>query len=391
MSQHEQATFSLPKWIWLIVPVALLLGSIALFFATNPLKPLGVTAPPVEEITVERTVLDQQGIHLSIRVNGSEPVRIAQILVDNTYWEFTQEPGGALDRLSTARIDIPYPWVRHELHEITFITNTGATFSHTIEVAEPTPQWSIQRIGAYILLGIYIGVIPVALGLMFYPYLKTLGPKAVHFLLTLTIGLLVFLLIDTLLEGMELARQAAEVFHGPLLVWLIAGLSFLAVFAVGRRSGKAPEGLSLSTYLAFGIGLHNLGEGLAVGAAMASGQAALGSFLVVGFTLHNITEGIGIASPLLKRKTGFGTFVSLTLLAGLPAAAGTLIGAFSYSPHWGAILFAVGAGAILQVIVEVGTFVVRQADSKTWITIPNLAGFVLGVAIMYGTALLVSV
>ncbi|MDR8391224.1 ZIP family metal transporter [Aliifodinibius sp. S!AR15-10] len=387
----DKITQRLPKWTWLILPVVLLLGSIALFFATNPLEPLGVQAPPIEEVTVERTVLDEEGIHLTVRVNGSEPVKIAQVLVDDAYWEFTQTPKGSLSRLSTAKIDIPYPWVRHELHEIKLITSTGATFSHTIEIAEPTPAWSLQRVGAYILLGIYIGVIPVGLGLLFYPYLKTLGSKGLNFLLTLTIGLLAYLFIDTLQEGFEISQQTAGVFSGNLLVWLTTGIAFLIIFAVGRRGGQAPEGLSLATYLAFGIGLHNLGEGLAVGAAMASGEAALGSFLVVGFTLHNLTEGIGIAAPLLSRKTSFGTFVNLTLLAGLPAAAGTLIGAFSYAPHWGAILFAIGAGAILQVIVEVGVFLTKNAPSKSWFTVPNLTGFVLGVAIMYGTALLVAV
>lgn len=388
---NNKITQHLPRWIWIVIPVALLLGSIVLFFAIDPLEPLGVVAPPVEEITVERTTLDEEGIHLSIRVNGSEPIRIAQVLVDDAYWEFTQSPKGALSRLSTAKIDIPYPWVRHELHEIKFITNTGATFSHTIEIAEPTPKWSIQRIWAYILLGIYIGVIPVALGLLFYPYLKTLGVKGLNFLLTLTIGLLAFLLIDTLQEGFEISQQAAGVFNGNLMVWLTAGVAFLIIFAIGRRGGKAPEGLSLSTYLAFGIGLHNLGEGLAVGAAMASGEAALGSFLVVGFTLHNLTEGIGIAAPLLSRKTQFSTFIYLTLLAGLPAAVGTLLGAFSYSPHWAAILFAIGTGAILQVIVEVGFFLHKNVKAKTWFTVSNLTGFVLGIAIMYGTALLVTV
>jgi zinc transporter, ZIP family len=147
---NEKSSQQLPPWLWIIIPVTLLLGSIVLFLATNPLEPLGVVAPPLEEVTVERTTLDEEGIHLSIRVNGSEPVRIAQILVDDAYWQFTQTPEGPLSRLSTAKIDIPYPWVRHELHEITFITNTGATFGHTIEIAEPTPEWSVQRIGAYI-------------------------------------------------------------------------------------------------------------------------------------------------------------------------------------------------------------------------------------------------
>lgn len=150
------------------------------------------------------------------------------------------------------------------------------------------------------------------------------------------------------------------------------------------------ERLIFSTYLAFGIGLHNLGEGLAVGAPMASGEAALGSFLVIGFTLHNLTEGIGSAVPLLYLKTRFSTFVYLTLLAGFPAAIGTLFGAFAYSPHWSAILLAIGAGAILQVIVEVGTYLHRKTTAKSWFSVPNLTGLVLGIAIMYGTAVLVT-
>ncbi len=380
-----------PKWLWVVIPLALLVGAIALFLAKNPLESLGVSAPPVQQLTVEQTKLNENGIHLRVRANGSEPVQIAQVLVDEAYWKFSIEPKGPIPRLSSAWVTIPYPWVKDELHEITLLTDVGATFSHTIEVAEPTPEWSVQRIWGYILLGIFIGVIPVGLGLMFYPYLKTLGSTGLQFLLTLTLGLLLYLFIDTIQEGMELAAQAAGVFEGQLLVWLVTGLSFLLIYAVGRRSGEAPKGLSLATYLAIGIGLHNLGEGLAVGAALASGEAALGSFLVVGFTLHNITEGIGIATPLLERKTGFLTFVWLTILAGLPAAGGTLIGAFSYAPQWGAVLFAIGSGAILQVIVEIGSYIYRNAEAGQRFTIPNLTGFTLGLAIMYSTALLVAV
>ncbi|MDZ7771254.1 MAG: ZIP family metal transporter [Balneolaceae bacterium] len=381
----------LPRWIWAAVPLALLVGSVILFLSTDPLKPLGVTAPPVEQLTVEQTNLDDNGIHLKVRANGSQPMRIAQVMVDEAYWRYSQEPSGPLPRLSSAWITIPYPWVKHELHEVTFITHTGITFTHTIEVAQPTPEWNLQRVLAYILLGIYIGVIPVGLGLLFYPWLKTLGARGIQFILALTLGLLAYLFIDTLLEGFELAGQASEAFEGGLLVWLVTGLSFLGIFAVGRSGGKAPSGISLATYLALGIGLHNLGEGLAVGAAMASGEAALGSFLVVGFVLHNVTEGIGIAAPLLDRKTSLLTFVGLTLLAGLPAAVGTLLGAVSYAPHWGAVLFAVGAGAILQVLVEIGAYFYLQARKEEALSAANLAAFLLGVGIMYATALIVTV
>lgn len=380
-----------PKWLWAVIPLGILIAALALFLTENPLESLGVDAPPVQELTVEQTRLNEEGIHLQVRANGSEPVSLAQVMVDEAYWEFAMQPEGPIPRLSTAQVTIPYPWVKNELHEITLITDAGQTFSHTIEVATSTPGWSLQRVWGYILLGVFIGVIPVGLGLMFYPYLRTMGQTGLQFLLTLTLGLLVYLFIDTLQEGMELATRAAGVFEASLLVWLVTGLSFLLIYALGRRKGMAPEGLSLATYLAIGIGMHNLGEGLVVGAALASGEAALGSYLVVGFTLHNITEGIGIATPLLERETKFITFIGLVILAGLPAAGGTLIGAFSYSPHWGAILFAIGAGAILQVIIEVGSYIYRNAEAEHRFTIANLTGFTLGLAIMYSTALLVAV
>lgn len=367
-------------------------GLIWLFLATDPLRPLGVSAPPIEQLTVERTVLDEGGIELFVRADGSEPLTLAQVQVDGAYWEFTQTPQGPLGRLETARLRIPYPWVEGELHEITMLTRTGVTFGHTIEVAEPTPQPTLGRALAFALLGLYVGVVPVTLGLLFYPFLKTLGARGLQFLLALTVGLLTFLLVDTLLEGMELVASAAGAFQGSALVWLSALLSFAALFAIGRRGGKAPEGLALATYLALGIGLHNLGEGLAIGAAFAIGEGALGSFLVVGFTLHNITEGIGIAAPLTKQRVRLVTFIGLAALAGLPAVFGTWAGAFAFSPQWAALFLGIGAGAILQVIVEVGSYVSRRSSGRSGgVGTTSLAGFAAGLLVMYLTAFLVNV
>ncbi|MEX2541356.1 MAG: hypothetical protein WD314_06085, partial [Trueperaceae bacterium] len=255
--------------------------------------------------------------------------------------------------------------------------------------------FSLARLLAYALLGIYVGVVPVGLGLLFYPYLRTLGSRGLQFLLALTVGLLAFLLIDTLQEGLELASGAAGAFQGSALVWLAAITAFLALFAIGRRQGKPPVGLALATYLALGIGLHNLGEGLAIGAAFAVGAAALGSFLVVGFTLHNITEGIALASPLLKQRPKLISFLGLAALAGLPAVAGTWIGAFAFSPHWAALFLGIGAGAILQVIVEVSAYLARSVNEDrqqgAWLSATNLAGFGAGLLVMYLTAFLVNV
>jgi zinc transporter ZupT len=378
--------------LWAILPFIALITSIGIFLSTNPLSPLGISAPPLENLTVERTVLGERGISLLVRAEGSEPMQIAQVQVDGSYWTFTQQPPGALPRLATAWIDLPYPWVENETHHLNLITNTGLSFEHTIDVAVATPQFSLSRLWGFTLLGLYVGVVPVGLGMLFYPSLKTLGGEGMKFILALTLGMLAFLLVDTIEEGLELASGAANAFSGSILVWEIAAISFLTILTIGRSRGQAPEGQSLSTYLSFSIGIHNLGEGLAIGTAFAVGEAALGSLLVVGFTLHNLTEGIGIAAPLVKTKPSFLTFLGLTALAGLPAVLGTWLGVFAFSPHWAAIFMGIGAGAILQVIVEVGSYLARTASKigGTWLSKISLAGFSAGLIVMYGTALLVN-
>jgi zinc transporter ZupT len=161
---------------------------------------------------------------------------------------------------------------------------------------------------------------------------------------------------------------------------------------IGRRGGRAPAGVALAVFIALGIGLHNLGEGLVIGASFATGAAALASFLIVGFTLHNVTEGVGIAAPLVEVRPPLRVFAGLAALAGLPAVLGTWAGAFAFSPHWAALCFGIGAGAILQVVVEVAAYLYRQASGAgaSALSGTSLAGFVGGLAVMYATAILVS-
>jgi len=379
-------------WWRALPPLALIVALVFWFLATDPLSGLEGNAPPIEELTIERATLDEVGIKLRVRADGSEPVSIAQVLVDGAYWSFRQDPEGPLARLRTARIEIPYPWVEGETHHITLLTRNGLAFEHTIEVATTSPTPGPRRLLAFALLGLYVGFVPVSLGLLFYPYLRTIGRRGMYFLLALTVGLLAFLFVDTLEEATELAIGAAGAFQANGLVWLGALLSFVTLMAVGRRHGR-PTGVALAFFLALGIGLHNLGEGLAIGAAYAAGEAALGSFLVVGFTLHNLSEGIGIASPLTRQSVRLPTFIGLAALAGLPTVLGTWTGAFAFAPHWAALFLGIGAGAILQVMVEVGSHLAATARSEgdSWVSGTTLAGFAVGLAVMYATAFLVTV
>ncbi|MBW3559424.1 MAG: metal transporter [Proteobacteria bacterium] len=378
---------------WAILPLVLIVAVAAAFLAMDPLQAFTSSTPPVEELTVERVVLDEDGIGVRIRAGGSEAMRIVQVQVDGAYWNFNQDPGGALARTDTAWLRIPYPWVVGEAHHLTFVTETGALFEHEIEVAMATPDASGGRLRFYALIGLFVGVVPIVLGMLFYPALKAGGPPAFEFALALTIGLLGFLLIDTLAEGFEFAGESAAQFQGPALVWLSAALTFAALMVIGRRKAGGLGGPALAASIALGIGLHNLGEGLAIGAAFTTGAAALGSFLVIGFTLHNITEGIGIASPMANERPRLWVFAALAALAGFPAVLGIWLGSYAFSAHWAALAMGVGAGAILQVIIEVGAYLAREAgkQGRRWLSPITLAGVGLGVAVMYGTAFLIEV
>jgi ZIP family zinc transporter len=227
--------------------------------------------------------------------------------------------------------------------------------------------------------------------------LRRLGTSGMSFVLALTVGLLVWLVVDGLLEAVDVAGELPGFLSGVplvLLVTLLTTLGLLGAARFFRRGREEASRLGTSYRIASGIGLHNLGEGLAIGAAFALGEVALGVFLVIGFTLHNITEGVGIAAPILKeRRPSLWHFAGLALLGGGPAILGTWIAGFAYSPLLSAIFLAIGAGAILQVIYEVTRLLLKDSAraKEPVLSAPNLGGLTAGIVVMYATALLVSV
>ncbi len=382
----------IPNWLLALLPLVLLAVLIIAFLGLNPLAYFTGTFPPLEEVAIQRVLFPGSGqIQLEVINGGPDPVIIAQVMVDDAYWQHQVSPDNTLERLETATIDIPYPWVDGEPLPITLITSTGVTFTKEVEVAVESPGVDTGTFLAYGLLGIYVGVIPVTLGMIWYPFMRRVDRKWMNAILALTIGLLVFLFVDTLLEAVEIAAEIPGVFQGVPLVIFGTLFSLGVLLAVGqRRGGQTP--LGIATLIALGIGLHNFGEGLAIGAAFATGAAALGSFLVVGFTLHNITEGVGIVAPLTRQeRPPLRTFLLLALLAGGPAILGTWIGGFAFSPVLAVLFLSIGAGAILQVIWEVGKLLLRDARRTeqpvlSWL---NFAGLTAGILVMYLTAFLV--
>lgn len=375
-----------------VLPLGLLGAVMIAIFATG--GGLGDrSAPPVEKLSIQRVRLPEPNLIVLEAVNdGPEPVTIAQVLVDDAYWSFQIAPNPTLDRLQAATITIPYPWVAGEAHVISLISTTGATFEAEVPVAVQSPVPDRGTMLRFAAIGFYVGVVPVALGLLWYPFLRDLGRRGLRFVLALTIGLLLFLIVDMVREAQQVAEAVPGALSGPLLVPLVALLSFLFLLAVSSRNPEAPRrGLDVAYRMAFGIGLHNLGEGLAIGAAIALGEIALGVFLIAGFTLHNVTEGVGIAAPILRTRPALRHFAGLALLAGAPAILGVWIGGFVYSPLWATVFLAIGAGAIAQVVVEVARLLAgserRQGMALDWVT---LGGITAGIALMYATSLVIA-
>jgi zinc transporter, ZIP family len=380
-------------WAMALIPVLALIATLFYLSGSDPLSVFTAEAPPIETLEEQRLKLDEDGFHLQVINSGPDPVTIAQVTVDEAYWHFNFEEGDAeLDRLESATLHIPYPWVEGEGHEIVLLTTTGAAFAFPVEVALATPEPDDTQFRAYAILGFYVGIVPIVLGLLWYPFIRTMGRRWLNFILALTVGLLVFLAIDTILEALEIAGETPATFQAEPLVFLLTLLTLLAIMGVGKTFNKGDSKLFLAYSIALGIGLHNLGEGLAVGAAFAVGQVSLGTFLVIGFTLHNITEGIGIAAPLAKNRPPLYHFALLALLAGGPAILGTWIGGFTFNPLYAVIFLSIGAGAILQVVYEVSRMILRdsQRHSETALTWGNIAGLALGIGIMYFTAFLVA-
>jgi zinc transporter ZupT len=204
-----------------------------------------------------------------------------------------------------------------------------------------------------------------------------------------TAGLLSFLGVEALSESFQLQAALPSALGGTGLVLLGVALSFLGMTALAGRltGGSAATGLALALLIAIGIGLHNLGEGLAIGASFALGELQLGSFLIVGFMIHNVTEGLGIATPVAKTRVTILTLVGLALVAGAPTILGAWIGGYTSNDVLGALFFAIAAGAAFQVVVEVGRYVARHAPGGLRSGYA-IVGFLAGIATMFVTGIL---
>ena len=397
-ARAERGGGQAPTWVLAGVPLALIAIAIAAFALLGGPGLDERRGPPVEELAVERTVLNPGEIELTLRNTGPDPVTVAQVAVADGFVNFDSDGDAEIGRLEERKLHLEYDWQEGSPYLISILTSTGATIEHQIDVAVETPEADPGFYGLMAVLGTYVGVIPVMLGLLFMPLMRRISDRWVGLFMAVTVGLLGFLALDGFLEGSEIGNASGGAFGGVELLFLGAAAAFLALTAVdrhlsagvARRRKAGAGGFRLSLMISIGIGLHNLGEGLAIGSAYSLGALALGAFLVIGFAIHNTTEGLAIVAPLARDKgVSRWRLVLLGLIAGAPAILGAVIGAAAYNQELATFLLGIGVGAIVQVIGQLVPLI-RDRQGRALYPL-SVAGILIGAGALYLTGLLVSV
>jgi ZIP family zinc transporter len=381
--------------LWALVPLLLLVGVVSLFGAAggSVVDLLGGGPPQADEFDIRRVEFKPGRIEIRVTNPQQDDLTIAQVTVDDAIVPFRLDGPQTLDRLRSSTILVDYDWIEDEPIAVGVTSSTGIQTTHEVAAAVETPAPSASSFLGYGLIGVLVGIVPIALGMLWLPSLRRARPEWLAAFMALTGGLLAFLAFEALTEALELQATLPGPLGGAGLVLLGFAVSYLTLTFLSHRfsgGGAGVGGLALATLVAIGIGLHNFGEGLAIGSSFALGELALGTFLIVGFMIHNVTEGLGIATPAAeekRRSVGIGRLVALVLIAGAPTIFGAWLGGFVRSDVLGVIFFAAAAGAAFEVVVEVGRYLRERAPgglTSGWV----LSGFLAGVAIMYATGLL---
>jgi ZIP family zinc transporter len=385
--------------LWALVPILLLVGTVAVFVSTGSslLDLVGRAPPPRDEFDIRRVEFKPGEIRIRVTNPQREKLTIGTVTVDDAIVRFGLDGPATLGRLRSSTVVVPFHWVQDDPYTVGVTSSSGIQTTFEVPAAVEARGASARGFLGYAVIGFLVGVLPVALGLAWLPSLRHADARWRAAFMALTAGLLSFLAFDALSEALDLQTSLPNAFHGPGLILLGVAASYLGLTFVAQRasatSGQqqdAPlEGVALAALIAAGIGLHNLGEGLAIGSSIALGELALGTFFIVGFMVHNLTEGLGIATPMAAGgRVALSRLGLLALVAGAPAIAGAWMGGFITSDLLGVLFFALAVGAALQVVVEVGRYVARRAPGGLS-SGHVVGGYLSGIAVMYATGLLV--
>lgn len=357
---------------------------------------VGSNPPPADSFNVRRVSFEPGAIEIRVQNPQRDDLTVAVVTIDDAIVPFSLDGPRTLGRLRSTTVVVPYAWLADEPYLVGITSSSGIQSTRAVAAAVPARGFTVDGVLGYLLIGLLVGVVPVALGLSWLPSLRRADPRWTAAFMALTAGLLVFLAVDASAEALELQAALPGAIQGPGLVLIGIALSAVGLSWLSQRLTRAtpavgsPTGLTLALLVAIGIGVHNLGEGLAIGTSFALGELALGSFLVVGFMVHNLTEGLAIAAPIASagHRAPPPRLVALTAIAGLPAVLGCWIGGYITNEVLAVLFFGLAAGAALQVVVEVARYVRRSAPGGLG-SGHVVGGFLAGLAVMYATGLLI--
>ncbi|GAB7019916.1 ZIP family metal transporter [Halostagnicola bangensis] len=238
------------------------------------------------------------------------------------------------------------------------------------------------------IIGALAGVVPVVVGMLWFPFIRALDPRYLHAFLALAAGVLAFIAVEMTEEAVEHAGEAESTVFAAGLAVLGVGGTFAVMYAASKwrhrkmaTSGKS--GLEIAYLVALALGLHSIGEGLGIGVAFIGQDASMLTLLVLAFILHNVMEGPTVVAAVARDRSAppLRHFAAMGLIAGGPVILGGWIGSFGESSLLAVLFYAIAVGAIVQALIEVAELI--RFDAEAVLTRVNAATFVVGFILMF--------
>jgi zinc transporter, ZIP family len=377
-----------------LIPFFLLAGIIAVFITTHGGGTLATQNGEAAMLLFDRTVLQPGQFALHVRNSSLQPMTIATANVNDAIIPYVIKPAGPIPPLGSATVYLLYPWVEGQAYEITLSTRDSASFKTSVSDAEATSPPTPKTIRILLLVGLAAGLLPVLCGITWFPAITRAGPGLFLFLLAVAGGLLIYTGIALADQTLKNLPQVDGAFQGIGMLAVSFALAFLFLNAVsgvgsslgmGQRSHRSAQ----AWIKAAGVGLQNFAAALAVGAAFSSDSAVLGTIFIMALIILNLTQGLRIIASMEKNERSFTWLLGTGVLAGAPAVLGIWLGFMTSSQMAFLLFYTIGAGAIVQALVEVIQRI-RQSTTHQPMPVTIFAGFAAGMLALYMASILIA-
>ncbi|MEM7032645.1 MAG: hypothetical protein AAF629_24035 [Chloroflexota bacterium] len=363
----------LSRLVGIGVPLIILGGLIAWLIISPPQLRLFSTAA-TEQLDIEQVILQPGRFELVVRNTGAESLSIAQVTINDAAWISLVLPKTTIDPLTRATIQLDdYEWIEGQTYQIIIYTTTANTFVVDIPDARVTPQLTQPNLLTLLLSGFLIGMLPLYVGLSWWPMLRQLYLPSWLIWVGVAIGLIFGRGVDLLPLVPHFVRHIGALYQAWGLV--IIGL----VFALGmlyRRASQGGDDTSQDRFLqayrvVIALGLLGFGEGLILGQVMGSQVSAAPLWLqsplwIVGLLILNASKGLILALILSDLRPMWVQWILFGFIAGFPLMLGIVLGAFPMAMPLLILLTGAAIGAFIWVNVELLWLARTESDNAPY-------------------------